>query len=504
MLNSVVDGDISSIAADAMVAGLFEGDKITAGVILRVNKALDGEIDRLISSGEFKAKHSEISIIHTLGKLPVRLVVILGLGKQREFNADKLRSAVAEVCRLLRKLNCQRITMTSIGSGFKGITIADSTKLIAEGSILGLYDFDKYKKPEYKAIDEITVVTEDASKLSELRAAIIEGVTIAESTNIARDMVNEPANCMTPGHMVEVAEKIAEKYNLQLKVLNVTDMQSLGMGALLGVAKGSIEPPKLIILHYHGDESSSETIGFIGKGVTFDSGGISLKPSKGMGEMKGDMSGAAAVLAAVNGIAGLQLKINVTAIVPAVENLPSGTAYRPADILKSMSGKTIEVISTDAEGRLILADALCYALKMKLNPLIDLATLTGACLVALGTEYAGAFSNNKKLMTDLIQSSDIAGEHLWQLPLAQEYKELNKSQIADIKNVGGKYAGAITAALFLAEFTDNKPWVHMDIAGVASSEREKGYVVKGATGFGVRTLIEFASLSSKEGGKYEN
>jgi len=504
MINNVVDGDISSIPADAMVVGLFEGDKITADVISCVDKALDGEINKLIGNGEFKAKHSESSVIHTLGKLPVRLVVILGLGKRKEFSPDKLRNAVAEICRLLRKLNCQKITMAPIGSDVKGITIADSAKLIAEACILGLYNFDKYKKSEEKAIDEITLVTEDSSRLSELSNAVSKGVTIAEAANIARDMVNEPANFMTPGNIVEVAEKIAEKHNLQLKVLDVTDMQDLGMGALLGVAKGSIEPPKLIILQYHGDESSAETIGFIGKGVTFDSGGISLKPSKGMGDMKGDMSGAAAVLGAVNGIAGLKLKINVTAIVPAVENLPSGTAYRPADILKSMSGKTIEVISTDAEGRLILADALSYALKMKLNPLIDLATLTGACLVALGTEYAGAFSNNKKLIADVIQSADNAGEHLWQLPLAQEYKELNKSQIADIKNVGGSYAGAITAALFLAEFTDNKPWVHLDIAGVASSDKEKGYVVKGATGFGVRTLIEFASLSSKEGGKYEN
>ncbi len=501
MLIRVIDGNIIDLPADAMIVSLFEGANKTTGITSRVDKALDGEINKLIINDEFKAKFSEISIIHTLGKLPVRLVAVLGLGERHDFAPDRIRNAVAEACRLLRKLNCHKITMIPIGSGDRGVSIADSTKLIAEGSILGLYNFDKYKKSEYKAIEEITVVTENTSNLSYLRNAINKGVTIAESTNLARDMVNEPANCMTPSHMVEIAEKIAGNQNLQLKVLNTKEIQNLGMGALLGVSQGSMEPPKLIMLNYRGDDNSADTIGFIGKGVTFDSGGISLKPSEGMGEMKDDMAGAAVVIAALNGIAKLQLKINVTAIVPATENLPSGTAYRPADILTSMSGKTIEVVSTDAEGRLILADALCYALKNNLSPLIDLATLTGACRVALGTEYAGAFSNDKKVIADIMQSASIAGEHLWQLPLPPEYKELNKSQIADIKNVGGKYAGAISAALFLAEFVDNTPWVHLDIAGVASSNKEKGCIVKGATGFGVRTLIELALLSTKVEGK---
>jgi leucyl aminopeptidase len=501
MINKVVDGDLTGISADAMVVSLFEGDKRTTGITSSVNKALNGEIEKLIISDEFKAKFSEISIIHTLGKLPARLVAILGLGKREDFGPDRLRNTTAEVCRLLRKLNCHKITMMPIGSGSQGITLADSVKLITEGSILGLYDFDKYKKSEYKAVDEITVVIEDSNKLNDARNAINKGEIIADATNLARDMVNEPSNCMTPSKMVEVAEKIASNQNLQLKVLNITDMQRLGMGALLGVSKGSVEPPKLIVLNYRGDENSANTIGFIGKGVTFDSGGISLKPSEGMGEMKDDMAGGAAVLAALDGTARLQLKINVTGIVPAVENLPSSTAYKPADILKSMSGKTIEVVSTDAEGRLILADALFYAVTEKITPLIDLATLTGACRVALGTEYAGAFSNDKKLITDIIKSANIAGEHLWQLPLPEEYKELNKSQIADIKNVGGKYAGAISAALFLAEFVGNTPWAHIDIAGVASSNKEKGYIAKGATGFGVRTLIELALLSSKVRGK---
>jgi leucyl aminopeptidase len=266
----------------------------------------------------------------------------------------------------------------------------------------------------------------------------------------------------------------------------------MGMGALLGVARGSSQAPKLITLSYKGDEHFEGSIGFIGKGVTFDSGGISIKPSEGMGEMKDDMAGGAAVMAALRAIAQLKPKVNVTAIIPATENLPSGTALKPGDVLKAMNGKTVEVISTDAEGRLILADALSYAVKESLSPLVDLATLTGACRVALGTGYSGAFTNNQELMDKVLRAAGRAGEKLWQMPMPPEYKEMNKSKIADIKNTGNRYGGAITAALFLSEFVADIPWVHIDIAGTASSDKESGYTIKGATGVGVRTLVELA------------
>jgi leucyl aminopeptidase len=269
------------------------------------------------------------------------------------------------------------------------------------------------------------------------------------------------------------------------------------MEALLGVAKGSSEPPKLITLSYKGDESSGKAFGFLGKGITFDSGGVSIKPSEGMGEMKGDMAGGAAVMAAVSALARLKPRINVTAIVPATENLPSGSALKPGDILKAMNGKTIEVVSTDAEGRLILADALSYAQKLGLSPLIDLATLTGACRVALGTLYSGLFGNDQDLADKIIRAAERTGERMWQMPMPEEYKEQNKSEIANVKNTGNRYGGAITAALFLAEFVDNTPWVHLDIAGPALSTKESGYTVKGATGVGVRTLVELA-LSEAE------
>lgn len=494
-----MQGDIKYITADAMIVAMFEGEKKPSGVISEVDEALNGAIDQIISSGEFKAKVNEISVIHSLGKLPVRIVAVIGLGKRHEFSIDKIRNSTAEVCRLLRKLNCHKITLSPLGEGINNITPVDLYEAYTEGSLLGLYSFDKYLKRDYTAVDELLLVSEKTARLEDLEKAIEKGQIVAKATNLARDMVNEPANNMTPSHIADIAKEIAGEQNLKIKVLDVEDMKSLGMGALLGVAKGSVESPKLVVLTYQGDSNSSETIGFVGKGVTFDSGGISLKPSAGMNEMKDDMAGAAAVIAAISGIAQLRPKVNVIAVVPTVENLPSGTAFRPSDILKSMSGKTIEIISTDAEGRLILADALCYAIKNGASPLIDLATLTGACRVALGTGYAGAFCNNKQFMENINSAANKTGEHLWQLPLPEEYKEHNKSQIADIKNVGDRLAGAISAALFLGEFVDKKPWAHLDIAGVAASTVDNGYIVKGATGYGVRMLIELAlSFAKKE------
>jgi leucyl aminopeptidase len=372
------------------------------------------------------------------------------------------------------------------------IGLEPSAEAIAEGAILGLYSFSKYKKPEYEDIDEILIVAKEGEEVPIIKSAIDKGKAVAQATNMARDMVNEPANYMTPTRMAEVAKEIATKYDLELKIFDREDMEAMGMGALLGVAKGSNQPPKLVVLSYKGDEGSQNTMGFLGKGITFDSGGISIKASEGMEEMKDDMAGAAAVMTALGAIAQLKPKINVTAVIPTTENLPSGTALKPGDILKAMNGKTIEVISTDAEGRLILADALSYAAKQGVSPLIDLATLTGACRIALGTFYSGLFGNNQELIDKVRKAAERTGERMWQMPMPEEYKEQNKSDIADIKNAGNRIGGAITAALFLAEFVDNVPWVHIDIAGTAFSSKESGYIAKGATGVGVRTLVELA------------
>jgi len=493
----VIVGDIAQIEADAIVVNLFEGVEQTGGATAAVDKALDGAISSLISRGEIKGKFGEVSIVHTFGKLPAGIVAIAGLGKRQDFNVDKIRGVAGEFCRALRKLNCHKIATILHGAGIGSIELEASTEAIAEGALLGLYSFTKYKKPEYEDIEEMLIVVREKEKVPILESALGKGKVIAEATNLARDMVNEPANYMTPSQMAEVAKGIASKYNLEFKVFDREDMEAMGMGALLGVAKGSNQPPKLITLAYKGDEHSEKAFGFLGKGITFDSGGISIKASEGMDEMKDDMAGAAAAMTAVGAIAQLKPKINVTAVIPATENLPSGTALKPGDVLKAMNGKTIEVISTDAEGRLILADALSYAVKQGLSPLIDLATLTGACRVALGTLYSGLFGNDQDLVNKVLKATERTGERMWQMPMPEEYKEQNKSEIANVKNTGNRHGGAITAALFLAEFVANIPWVHIDIAGTAFSAKESGYIVKGATGVGVRTLVELALSEAK-------
>lgn len=497
METKVIVGDITQIEADAIVVSIFEGAEQPDGAAAAVDSALDGAIRSLMSRGEIRGKFGEVSTVYTFGKLPARKAAVVGLGRREDFNADKIRGVTGEFCRALRKSNCHKIATILHGAWIGAVELETTAQAITEGALLGLYSFTKYRKPEYQNVGELLIAVTEKESVPILESAVGKGKVVAEATNMARDMVNEPANYMTPGQMAEIAEGISSKYNLQCKVFDREAMEAMGMGGLLAVARGSSQPPKLITLAYKGDERSEKAIGFLGKGITFDSGGISIKPSEGMDEMKGDMAGAAAVMTAVGAIAELKPRINVTAVIPATENLPSGTALKPGDVLKAMNGKTVEVISTDAEGRLILADALSYAVKQGLSPLIDLATLTGACRVALGLLYSGVFGNDEDLIRKVLKAAERTGEKMWQLPMPEEYKEQNKSDIADIKNTGNRYGGAITAALFLAEFVDNTPWVHLDIAGPRLSSKDSGYLVKGAAGFGVRTLVELALSEAK-------
>jgi len=495
----IIKGDISSIKADAIVVNLFEGVEHPGGATGAVDIALDRAITTLIKQGEFKGKLNEISIIHSLGKIPARVVAVAGLGKESDFTLDRIRSLAAEFCRSLRKLNCHRIATVVHGAGIGGVEPEAASQAITEGSLLGLYRFRKHitKETENHEVTELLIVEREANKLPSLERGCRKGKVVAEATNLARDWINEPANYMTPTDLSKIAQKLAKAHGLDLTILDREQMEKEGMGSLLGVAKGSCQPPKLIVLSYKGDKKSSVTTGFIGKGITFDSGGISIKPSEDMWEMKGDMAGAAAVMAAVSAIAQLKPKVNVTAIVPATENLPSGKALKPGDILKAINSKTIEVVNTDAEGRLILADALGYAVRKGFSSLVDIATLTGACHVALGDVCSGIFGNSQELIDGVVKAGTEVGERLWQMPMYEEYKEKNKSEVADIKNSGGRYGGAITAAQFLAEFVDKTPWVHIDIAGTSMTEKERGYLVKGATGVCVRTLVNFALNSAK-------
>ncbi len=495
----VKTGDICSIKCDAIIVSLFEGTKALSGVTAAVDKALGNVISDLVKSGELKGKSNEVQVIHTLGKLPAKLVLIAGLGKKEDYNINAVSNAMGEAARILRLHSCRSAATVLNGLGVDGLKPDEAAEGIVEGFILGAYQFKKHltKKDEQKALAELTILEKDESKLNLIKKGLGKGEVMADAVTLARDMVNEPGNYMTPTNMARIATEMAGNSGLDVLVMDRAQMEKEKMGALLGVAQGSSQPPKFIVLKYEGDRGQKGSIGFIGKGLTFDSGGISLKPQDFMSDMKGDMAGGAAVIAAIGAIAALKLKINVTAIVPATENLPGGKALKPGDVLQASNGKTIEVVNTDAEGRLILADALSYAVKKGISPLIDLATLTGACHVALGDLYAGVFSNDQKVADDIMKAGKKAGEPLWRLPLPDDYKEMNKSEVADIKNSGGRYGGAITAALFLQEFVGTTPWVHLDIAAPFMSDKTKGILVKGATGFGVRTLINLAMNMSR-------
>jgi leucyl aminopeptidase len=491
---TVTAEEITRVNSEGIVVTAFEGVKKLSGFIGVLNRAFEGEIERLINSGEIKGKYDEVTVIYTMGRISARTVVIAGLGKQKDFDLDKLRNIAGHACRVLNRSNCQRIGVVLDVERIPGVTAAELSQASVEGALLGLYNFRKHitKTLENKNVTDLKIIVADKRGLQSIKSACDKGRIIAEATNHARDLINEPANYMTPQDMVKVAEGIARQSGLELSVVERQQMKKEGMNALLGVAQGSAQPPKLIILTYSGNPKSRKHIGYIGKGITFDSGGISIKPAENMKEMKGDMSGGAAVLAALGAIARLKLEVNITAFVGATENLPGGKAIKPGDVVTAINGKTIEVVNTDAEGRLTLADVLGYAVKRKLSPLIDIATLTGSCQVALGDIYSGLFTNNQEFADRVLKAADGAGELLWQFPMREDYRELNKSDVADIKNSGGRYGGAITAAMFLSEFVDDVPWVHLDIAGTAMKDKEKGYEVKGATGVMVRTLIKLA------------
>jgi leucyl aminopeptidase len=497
----VESGDIAAYPSKAIVVNLFQGVKEPGGATGAVDRALDGAISRLIEDGEVQGKHGELTLVHTLGRLPSPRVLVVGLGKTEEFTLDRVRELAASSARYLRRLRADSFATITHGAGVAGLEPGACAQAIAEGIILGLYTFQRHKKPEedQREVQEAVLVEFDAAKVDVLRQAVERGRILAEAANFARDMANEPANHMTPAALADQAVAMAQDFGLEYQVLEREQAEELGMGAFLGVAQGSRQPPKFIVLHYRGAGPEKTALGLVGKGITFDSGGISIKPAAGMQEMKGDMSGGAAVIAAMRAIGQLRPPVNVTGIVPATENMPGGNATKPGDVLRAMSGKSIEVINTDAEGRLILADGLSYARHLGLSPIIDVATLTGAISIALGNVAMGCMTNDQALCDRVLAAGRDAGEKVWQLPLYDEYKEQIKSEVADIKNTGGRQAGAITAAVFLKEFVEDTPWVHLDMAGVDFYEKEKGVLVKGASGIPVRTLVNLVlSLAADE------
>jgi leucyl aminopeptidase len=497
---AVKAGQIQQEEAALIVVNLFQGVKTPGGATGAVDKALDGLITELIASGDFTGKLNELAVLYTQGAIPAKRVMVVGLGKEEEFDLDKVRDAAGTVAKRVRQVGVKSYTTIVHGGGKAGLSVEMASQAIAEGTILALYRFLKHKSAsegEETEIEQLTFVEFDANKLPQVEAGARVGQVSAESACLVRDLVNHPPNVATPTMLAQTARQLAEEHGLHCQVLDEERMAELGMGALLGVAQGSQEPARFIILEHNAEREDLDTIVLVGKGLTFDSGGLSIKSGEGMEKMKTDMAGGAVVLATLRAAGILDLPLHVVGLVPATENLPSGRAYKPGDVLHSLSGQTIEIINTDAEGRLILADALAYAQRYDPQAVVDLATLTGACVVALGHMASGLMGTDAKLMARLKRAGQTTAEIAWELPLFRDYYRQIKSQVADVKNIGGRPGGVVTAGAFLSKFAQGYPWAHLDIAGTTWIERDKLYPLRsylptpGATGVGVRLLVQF-------------
>jgi leucyl aminopeptidase len=484
---------ISMPATGVLVVPVLDGRKLTATGVA-VDKRMGGALARALRGGHFTGGAGQSVEIAAPTGLRASRVIAVGLGKAVQITALTLEAAGGSVAgRLLRS---GETSVSFIADPIKGCNsnAAAIAARFANGAVLGSYSFDTYRtrlkpaqKPSLKLINVMVVNQSAARKVYAPLAKVGDGVFFT------RDLVTEPANVIYPKTLAREARKLS-KLGVKVEVLGRTKMEQLGMGALLGVAQGSAREPQLVIMRYDGGKRGQAPLAFVGKGVTFDTGGISIKPAQGMEDMKWDMGGSAVVIGLMKALAGRKAKCNVIGVIGLVENMPSGTAQRPGDVVKSMSGQTIEVINTDAEGRLVLADALWYTQKrFKPKLMIDLATLTGAIIVALGSEQAGVFSSDDKLAKQLLESGKNVAELVWQLPISAEYDKMINSDIADMKNIGGRGAGSITAAQFLQRFTNGVPWAHLDIAGVTWSGKSKPTVPKGGTGFGVRLLDNFVA-----------
>jgi len=446
-----------------------------------IDDALEGALSEIVRSGTFRAKHNETHIIHTIGRIRPNAILLVGLGKSSDITGERLRQAGGVSATAISLKGFKRIALSTRFIKDLGIEPSD----FAEGAVLASYRFRVYKKEQDSTdIEQLTILTD-----KDITKALRYVTEVASGVFLARDLINTPSNDMTPTGLLRAARSLGGK--VSVRVIERKEAERLGMGAYLSVAKGSDEPPKFIVISYKG--SNTPPLVIIGKSITFDSGGISIKPSEGMEKMKYDMAGGAAVLGIIKAASSLKLKVNLIGILPSAENLPGGHASRPGDVVRTIDGKTIEIISTDAEGRLTLADAIGYAKRLKPEAIIDIATLTGACSICLGNEAIAMMGNDDPLMEELKKASSITNERLWQMPLYDEYKEYLKSDIADIKNSGGRTGSLVTAGYFLKEFAEGTRWVHLDIAGTAWAEKDKPYCPRGATGVAVRLILKMLS-----------
>lgn len=467
-----------SIKTDALVLFGFEGKPRT-------------ELSSILyESGEISGKALEMTLLHNPSGFEASRVLLVGAGKPERFHPAELRKLAGAAVRHLKGKSIRNVAAVLDGD----YATAEYVSAAIEGALLGNFDPDRFKTDPNasKQLESFSIVVEGGA--TGLAEAVERGRIIAESQNFARQLSNEPPNLLNPTILADRARKMAEEHGLECEVLDQDRMSQLGMGALLGVAMGSAQPPALIILRYKPERTPEEPVhlALVGKGVTFDTGGISIKPSDGMEKMKYDMSGGAAVIAAMQALAQLKPRIPVTGLIPTVENMPGSRAQRPGDIVTTLSGKTVEVLNTDAEGRMILADALTYAKRLGCTHLIDAATLTGAIVVALGHVNVGVFANDEALLQRWMTAAKAEGEKMWNMPMDEEYKEQLKNTFADLQNIGTRYGGAITAAMFIKEFADGTPWVHLDIAGVAWLDDAKPYMAKGPSGAPVRSFVNVA------------
>jgi leucyl aminopeptidase len=477
-----------------LVLPLFEEEKPHPDVQF-LDKKLNGSISRLLKKKDFEGKPNEVRMMDTQGLIGPDQVLLVGLGKKGDLTGDRFRQAMAASAKTCKKYGVGKFSAAFDLVRNKKIDPVEFGQQVAEGCLLSLYEFSVYRtesKNERKKITEATILVDSSTDPAKIQSGVGRAEKIVDKVFLARDLINHPGNTVTPTYLANTAKQLSRKFPIRCRILDKKEQEKLGMGAFLSVSRGSTEPPKFIILEYRGGKPSEAPVVLVGKGITFDTGGISIKPSAGMEEMKTDMSGGAAVIASLAAAADLKLPVNLVGLVPTTDNMPSGSATKPGDIVKSLSGKTIEILNTDAEGRLILSDALTYAERYKPKAVIDLATLTGACVVALGHEAIGLLGNDEELIKKLIEAGEATGERCWQLPLWESYEDLMKSDVADIKNIGsGRQAGTITAGIFLKKFASNYKWAHLDIAGTAWSDKEKPYVPKGAVGVGVRLLIKY-------------
>jgi len=479
----------AEVSTDLLFVPIFEGESI-ATAVAGLDDAAAGALRRAGDTGEFQGRAFELFLTPLSGDWRADRVALIGAGQAADFNIERLRKLAVTAGTTARQRRVRRIAFLNRGAG----PAAAAVQAIAEGFVLANFSGDVYKTGERGGppVDEAVIVASDAGERS-LAAAVERGRILGESCNLARDLCNEPANVLTPSVFAERGAAIARDAGLQVEVLDEDEIARLRMGLLLGVARGSAEPPRLLVMRYTASGAPARPVlGLVGKGITFDTGGISIKPADGMDRMKDDMAGGAAVIGAMRAIAMLQAPFSVVGIVPMTENMPGGRAVKPGDILTGAGGKTVEVLNTDAEGRLILGDGLWYAQQLGATHLVDVATLTGACVVALGRAASGLFGQPERFADGVRRVANQAGDRCWPLPLYEEYREQIKSEIADMVNVGGRPAAVCTAAIFLKEFVGDLPWVHLDIAGTAWAEEPKPWQPKGPTGVAVRTLAELA------------